>query len=65
MQTRLRSWATWCADREVWPLAVGVAIATFTTRWAPWGLGLIAALWLVRWLGRGRAIHSDLVSSSR
>lgn len=54
MQTRLRSWATWCADREVWPLAVGVAIATFTTRWAPWGLGLIAALWLVRWLGRGR-----------
>lgn len=54
MQTRLRSWAAWCSDHEVWPLAVGVAIATFTTHWAPWGLGLIAVLWLVRWLGRGR-----------
>lgn len=50
----LRSWANWVADREIWPLAVGVALATFTARWAVWGLGLIVALWLVRWVGRGR-----------
>lgn len=51
--TKLRSWSGWLADREIWPLAVGVALATFTTRWAPWGLGLIGVLWLVRWMGRG------------
>lgn len=49
----MRAWAAWIADREIWPLCVGVALATFTSRWAPWGLGLIAALWLVRWVARG------------
>ena len=41
------------ADREIWPLAAGVALATFTRRWAPWGLGLLGLLWLVRWMARG------------
>ena len=54
MRLRGRSVAAWMADREIWPLAVGVALATFTVRWAPWGLGLLALLWLVRWLGHGR-----------
>jgi putative inorganic carbon (HCO3(-)) transporter len=51
---RCRSAAAWIADHEIWPLGAGVALATFTGRWAPWGLGLLAALWGVRWLGRGR-----------
>lgn len=50
----LRSWSGWVADREIFPLSVGVALATFTTHWAVWGLGLIVILWLLRWLGRGR-----------
>lgn len=50
----MRSCATWITRREIWPLSVGVALATFTARWTGWGLGLIVALWLVRWLGRGR-----------
>jgi putative inorganic carbon (HCO3(-)) transporter len=54
MWVKLKSWATWVADREIWPLALGVALATFTARWAPWGLALLAALWPVRWLARGR-----------
>jgi putative inorganic carbon (HCO3(-)) transporter len=41
------------ADREIWPLGVGVALATFTEQGAAWGLGLIALLWLIRWIGRG------------
>ena len=40
----MRTSAIWIADHEIWPLAVGVALATFTTRWAAWGLGLIALL---------------------
>jgi putative inorganic carbon (HCO3(-)) transporter len=51
---RCRSIAAWIADREIWPLGAGVALATFIPRWAPWGLGLLAALWGLRWLGRGR-----------
>jgi putative inorganic carbon (HCO3(-)) transporter len=31
-----------------------VALATFSLRWAPWGLGLLALTWLIRRLGRGR-----------
>jgi len=42
------------AYHEVWPLALGAALATFTTRWAWAGLGLIAFLWLMRWLARGQ-----------
>jgi len=42
------------ADRELFPLSLGVALATFTTHWAVWGLGLMGVLWLLRWLGRGR-----------
>jgi putative inorganic carbon (HCO3(-)) transporter len=43
----------WLADREIWPLLVGVALTTLTRRWASWGLALLGVLWLVRWLGRG------------
>jgi putative inorganic carbon (HCO3(-)) transporter len=50
----LKSLASWLVDREIWPTIVGVALATFTRRWAPWGLALLALTWLVRWLGRGR-----------
>ncbi len=50
----VRQSAAWMADHEIWPLALGVALASLTTRWAIWGLGLIAGLWLVRWVGRGR-----------
>lgn len=53
MKVKLKQWAAWVADNEIWPLTVGVALATFSVRLAPWGLGLIAALWLARWLGRG------------
>lgn len=49
----LRSLASWLADREIWPTIAGVALATFAPHWAPWGLGLLVLLWLVRWLGRG------------
>ena len=52
--TKLKDSAAWVADHEIWPLALGVALATLTGRWADWGLGLLAALWLVRWIGRGR-----------
>ena len=61
MWLRLKSWANWVADREIWFLAVGVALATFTTRWALWGLGLVALLWLVRWVGRGQLTAPTLV----
>jgi len=54
MKAKLREWATWVAGREIWPLVVGAILATFTTRWALWGLGLIALLWLVRCVGHGR-----------
>ncbi len=47
-------WATWIAEREIWPLALGVALATFTQRWAALGLGLLGALIIVRWLSPGR-----------
>ncbi len=50
---KLKSWSAWLADYEIFPLSLGVALATFTERWAIWGLELIAALWLMRWLGRG------------
>jgi putative inorganic carbon (HCO3(-)) transporter len=53
MRSTLRRTCALVADHEIYPLALGVAIATFSARWAPLGLGLIAALWLVRWLGRG------------
>jgi putative inorganic carbon (HCO3(-)) transporter len=53
MWLRVKSAAAWLSDYELWPLAFGVALATFTQRWAAWGLGLVAALWLVRWVGRG------------
>lgn len=53
MWLRVQSTAAWLSDHELWPLAISVALATFTQRWAAWGLGLIAALWLVRWVGRG------------
>jgi putative inorganic carbon (HCO3(-)) transporter len=47
-------WATgWLADHEVWPALLGVALATFTVQWAPWGLGLLGLLCLNRWLARG------------
>ena len=49
----MRRCAAWIADRELWLLAPAVAMATFVTRLAIWGLGLIAVLWLVRWIGRG------------
>jgi putative inorganic carbon (HCO3(-)) transporter len=42
------------ADHEIYPLALAVGLATFSPRWVPWGLGLIALLWLVRWVGRGK-----------
>lgn len=48
-----RQGMAWLADREIGPLAVGVALATLTRRWAPWGVALLALLWLVRWLARG------------
>ncbi len=51
---KLRSASAWIADHEIFPLSLGVALATFTTRWAVGGLGLIAVLWLLRWLGCGR-----------
>ena len=74
MWIKLQRWAAWVADREIWPLAAGVALATFSEtapslgsalsqhpvgavlRFAPSavGLGLLAALWPVRWLARGR-----------
>ncbi len=50
----MKRFAAWVADRELWLLAPAVAMATFVTRLAPWGLGLIAVLWLVRWIARGR-----------
>jgi putative inorganic carbon (HCO3(-)) transporter len=54
MVVKVREWATWVVAREIWPMVVGVALATFMVRWALWGLGLIALLWLVRWIGRGQ-----------
>jgi len=54
MAAKVREWATWVAAREIWLLVVGAALATFTTRWALWGLGLIALLCLGRWIGNGR-----------
>jgi putative inorganic carbon (HCO3(-)) transporter len=33
---------------------MGVALATFTVRWALWGLGLLGVLWGIRWVARGR-----------
>ena len=52
-RSTLQQAMAWLAEREIWPLAVGVALATLTRRWAPWGLGLLGLFWLVRWLGRG------------
>jgi len=53
MGSKLIEGAARIADHEIWPLALGVAMATLTERWAAWGLGLLAVLWLVRWVGRG------------
>ena len=50
----LRAGARWIADRELWPLAAAVALATFLPRYAHWGLLAILLLWFLRWLGRGR-----------
>ena len=53
--------AAWVADHELWPLALGVGLVTLSARLAPWGLALLAALWLVRFIGRGRpTIHTPL-----
>lgn len=54
MALRVQGWATWIADHEVWPLVAGVAVAALAPRWAGWGLGLLAALWGVRWAARGQ-----------
>jgi putative inorganic carbon (HCO3(-)) transporter len=48
-----RSLANRLVDHELWPLGAGVALVTFTTRRAAWGLALIVLLWLARWLARG------------
>jgi len=50
----LRRTARWIADRELWPLAVGAALATFFPGYAAYGLLLILLLWLIRWAARGR-----------
>lgn len=50
----LRAGARWIAERELWPLAASVALATFFPRHAHWGLLTILLLWFLRWLGRGR-----------
>ena len=49
----IKSGASLVADHEIWPLTFGVALITFTPHWAPIGLGLLVALWLLRWLGHG------------
>ena len=51
---RLKTRAAFIARYEIWPLLVGVSLAGLSRRCAPWGLGLLAALWLARWLGNGR-----------
>jgi putative inorganic carbon (HCO3(-)) transporter len=52
-KSRIRGFFAWLADREIIPTLLGVALATFSPRWAPWGLGLLATTWIVRWIARG------------
>ncbi len=46
--------AAWIARHELWITSVGVLLATASLRFAPWGLALLALLWFIRRLGRGR-----------
>ena len=48
-----RSPLAWIARHELWPTGVGVLLATISLRFAPWGLALLAVLWLIRRLGAG------------
>lgn len=51
---RLQSVAAWIARHELWPTSIGVFLATVSLRYALWGLGLLAALWLIRRVGDRR-----------
>lgn len=49
----LKQLVAWISRHELWPTAVGVLLATLSLRFAPWGLAILAALWLSRRLGTG------------
>ncbi len=46
--------AGWIARFEIWPVGVGVLLATASAGLAPWGLAVLALVWGARWLAQGR-----------
>lgn len=51
----------WIARHEIWPVALGVLLASASTRLAPWGLALLIIMWLLRWLAQDRLTVRTLV----
>ncbi len=52
--TYLRLAAAWIARHEIWPVALGVLLASASARLALWGLALLIIILGIRWLGLGR-----------
>lgn len=46
--------AAWIARFEIWPVGVGVLLATASAGLAPWGLATLALVVGARWLAQGR-----------
>ena len=47
----------WINRNEIYPLLVGCLLASFSASLAPWGLGLLALLWIGRRIARGYFSH--------
>lgn len=43
----------WINRNEIYPLLVGCLLASFSASLAPWGLGLLALMWIVRRVAKG------------
>jgi len=52
--THLKRGIAGIARHEIWPVGLGILLASASTRLAPWGLALLVVMWGIRWLGQGR-----------